>query len=786
MSRLLPSLSAIVLALLASAVPAVASPVTYDGSAADGHLALFSTAEKMVPGDTDTQQDVYVRSKDATLGEYVTREVSIGPAGGNDAKPVQYDGASSDGDEVFFSTKERLVASDKDSLEDIYMRNLETNATALVSQRDSSCATEGCGGSSANAGFVPGGVVPSGERVFFASTEKLSSDDTDSELDVYMRHLSGGVTVLISQADSSCAGSNCGNGPHAAIFKRVSDDGRKAFFVSDEGLVAGDGDENVDIYERDLETGATELVSAPGTCPAGLPADQDCDPTFRAASSDGSHAFFESNEQISGADIDISQDVYDWTGSGSAVLVSGSAAKGNEDFNAAYAGTSGTGGAVYFETSEQLDPANDTDTQRDLYKRAGGETTLVSTGPESRNGPQPASFEWASPDGSSSVVVFSTTEALTSGDTDTEQDIYKRAGGETTLVSTGPESRNGPAGALFAGASSDGSHVFFIAAEAMLFEDEDANADIYLRAGGETTLVSTGSIGGNGSFSAGLQDVSSDGSMAFFVTRERLAADDDFLSEDDVYSWAAPKSPGSSAKTLLVSVKNSGELVIGPPPPFLEGTSPATAGETTEPRVLGQAEAGAAVKIYANSSCAGEPVPPGGTAAELAGAGIPTTVAAGTKTTFYATAELGGIVSPCSNGVSYTQATPGSPPIEEGSSGGGGSTTGGPAGASGTGGKGAGAGNGHGFAFVVPQTRITFGPAAKTKKRKVAFRFADSTEQPGSKFFCKVDRKGWTECGSPKVVKRLSLGRHVFQVKAINAVGTAETAPQKRAFKVVK
>ena len=156
MSRLFLSLAASLLATAVAAAPASALSATYDGIAADGHLALFSTAEQMVPGDTDHEQDVYVRSKDATLGEYVTREVSIGPAGGNDAQPAQYDGVSSDGEKVFFSTKEGLVASDKDGQEDIYMRNLETNTTTLVSQRDSSCAG-GCGGPVSGAGFVPFG-----------------------------------------------------------------------------------------------------------------------------------------------------------------------------------------------------------------------------------------------------------------------------------------------------------------------------------------------------------------------------------------------------------------------------------------------------------------------------------------------------------------------------------------------------------------------------------------------------------------------------------------------------
>jgi hypothetical protein len=87
--------------------------------------------------------------------------------------------------------------------------------------------------------------------------------------------------------------------------------------------------------------------------------------------------------------------------------------------------------------------------------------------------------------------------------------------------------------------------------------------------------------------------------------------------------------------------------------------------------------------------------------------------------------------------------------------------------------------------YVAPHTRITFGPASKTRARRPVFRFTDSTGQEGTTFKCKLDRERWRGCGSPIKLKRLKLGRHVFQVKAINAVGTPEAKPVKRAFKVV-
>jgi len=88
--------------------------------------------------------------------------------------------------------------------------------------------------------------------------------------------------------------------------------------------------------------------------------------------------------------------------------------------------------------------------------------------------------------------------------------------------------------------------------------------------------------------------------------------------------------------------------------------------------------------------------------------------------------------------------------------------------------------------YVTPETLITFGPAAKTRKKKVVFRFTDATGQPGSSFICKLDRRRWKGSSSPTQLTKLKLGRHVFSVKAVNALGTAEQQPTKRRFKVVR
>lgn len=88
--------------------------------------------------------------------------------------------------------------------------------------------------------------------------------------------------------------------------------------------------------------------------------------------------------------------------------------------------------------------------------------------------------------------------------------------------------------------------------------------------------------------------------------------------------------------------------------------------------------------------------------------------------------------------------------------------------------------------YVTPQTRITFGPSSKTRKHEVVFRFTDATGQPGTKFACKLGSRPWKGCESPHWLKKLSLGRHVFAVKAVNRAGEWDKDPARRSFKVVR
>src|SRR5690349_3826121 len=323
------ALAAICASLLAGSVAAAAVP-NFKGSSADGSIVFFETEEQLVPGDTDTKRDVYERSFDEGVSAYVTREVSLGPTGGNDAYPAQFEGTTDLGDLVFFSTEERLVAEDTDRSVDVYVRDLEDGTTALVSRGAASCAP-GCGNGAFRATFADADAV--GDVVFFETKESLASGDTDGTTDLYVRDLAAGETKLVSAGAAGCLPA-CGNGEFEVSRRGISGDGSFAYFTTAESLSGADTDSAFDIYARDLEAGTTSLVST-GSC-------EGCGnggavPIFNGSSLDGARVFFSSEEKLVGADTDSATDVYARDlPAGPTILISG----GSEDVTASFSAAS--------------------------------------------------------------------------------------------------------------------------------------------------------------------------------------------------------------------------------------------------------------------------------------------------------------------------------------------------------------------------------------------------------------------------------------------------------------
>ena len=67
-------------------------------------------------------------------------------------------------------------------------------------------------------------------------------------------------------------------------------------------------------------------------------------------------------------------------------------------------------------------------------------------------------------------------------------------------------------------------------------------------------------------------------------------------------------------------------------------------------------------------------------------------------------------------------------------------------------------------------------------KRKATFRFGSG--EAGSRFLCKLDKKRYRPCTSPKTYKKLKRGKHVFRVKARDRAGNVDRTPMVKRFKI--
>jgi hypothetical protein len=68
--------------------------------------------------------------------------------------------------------------------------------------------------------------------------------------------------------------------------------------------------------------------------------------------------------------------------------------------------------------------------------------------------------------------------------------------------------------------------------------------------------------------------------------------------------------------------------------------------------------------------------------------------------------------------------------------------------------------------------------------QKATFRFASS--EPGSTFACKLDRKSYKRCTSPRTYRKLVPGKHAFRVRARDRAGNVDRTPTVKRFRIKK
>lgn len=185
-----------------------------------------------------------------TAAQGTTTLVSQTPAGLPAGNSTGHPEISTDGRWIAFdSAATDLVVGDANDVQDVFLRDLESGTTEIVSL--TSAGTQADGHSA-----LPS-VSADGTRVAFLSLAlNLASPDANGDADVFVRDRSAGTTVRVSESTAGVQGSGVFRSP------TICADGSAVVFVSDApDLVLGDTNGWFDVFVHDLIAGITERVS---------------------------------------------------------------------------------------------------------------------------------------------------------------------------------------------------------------------------------------------------------------------------------------------------------------------------------------------------------------------------------------------------------------------------------------------------------------------------------------------------------------------------------------------
>jgi Tol biopolymer transport system component len=221
----------------------------------DGRYVVFqSSASNLVPGDTNGQPDIFIRDLRTGTTSLVSVATGGGPANAASAVPS----ISDDGDVVsFFSSASNLTSNDKNGVADVFVRVRSADKTEIVSVSSTGHAQD----HSIATGFNQvSDVSRDGRYVAFDSdASTLVHHDTNHRTDVFVRDRLKKITEIVSESNSGFEGNNDSYGPV------ISPDGRFVAFSSLASNLSADDAEGEDTFVRDRKLSATSLVDVGAT-----------------------------------------------------------------------------------------------------------------------------------------------------------------------------------------------------------------------------------------------------------------------------------------------------------------------------------------------------------------------------------------------------------------------------------------------------------------------------------------------------------------------------------------
>jgi Tol biopolymer transport system component len=218
---------------------------------ADGRFVAFnSDASNIVPGDTNTSYDIFLRDR---LTNTTTR-ISVDSAGNQGNRWSYNPSISADGRFVAFtSDASNIVPGDTNSSSDIFVRDTLTNTTTRVSLDSAGNQAN----SDSEGTSISASISADGRFVAFDSlASNIVPGDTNIGRDIFVRDTLTNTTTRVSLDSAGNQGKGYFYNPS------ISADGRFVAFLSNaSNIVPGDTNNNFDIFVRDTLTNTTTRVS---------------------------------------------------------------------------------------------------------------------------------------------------------------------------------------------------------------------------------------------------------------------------------------------------------------------------------------------------------------------------------------------------------------------------------------------------------------------------------------------------------------------------------------------
>ena len=460
--------------------------VNADLSASGRFIVFSSEASDLVANDNNNHGDVFLRDLLTGTTILISADSTGAGSGNNDSFGAVI---SADGRFVVFtSVASNLVPNDNNGLPDLFIHNLATRTTALVSINRTNTGS----GNGLTLSSVDPAITPDGRFVvFYSAAGDLVANDSNNVTDLFVRDVLQGTTRLVSINTGGNAG-----GAGFPFTPAISADGRFITFQSDANdLVANDaarpgGNQDGDIFVRDMALGTTRLVSVNrfGTGSANAAS------RFASMSADGRFIVFVSfASDLVVNDINAYADVYlrdTIAGTTTLVSVNTAGATSSSPSNAiGIPAINADGRFVAFASFAGGLVVNDTNNRTDVFRRdlQAGVTTLVSRNNAGTTGGNNDSQKpLISSDGRFVIFESLATDLVAASDSNGRTDIFARdlQVGATTLVSVNTAGASGNNSSIQAAVSGDGQSVAFESiASDLAANDANGFSDIFIRAG---------------------------------------------------------------------------------------------------------------------------------------------------------------------------------------------------------------------------------------------------------------------------------------------------------------